>query len=108
MALNRAALAVTLIYVVVVAAAFFAAIDIEPDASLLEEGGHASNVTAPFSILWTAFLSVLGVELFESSIWAYIIWLTSAAANTVIIYMFSKRTVEMLEGRPQAKTATQS
>lgn len=108
MTVSRPALAVTLIYIVVFAAAFLAAIDIDPDAVLLEEGGHASNVTAPFSILLTAFLSVFGIELFESTIWAYIIWFTGAAANSVIIYMLSKRTFKMLEGRPQAAVAAQS
>ena len=108
MAISRPALAVTLIYLVIFAAAFFAAIDIDPDAILLEEGGYASNVTIPFSILLTAFLSVFGIELFDSTIWAYIIWFSSAAANTVIIYMLSKATFEMLEGRPKVAELAQS
>ncbi len=96
MKIDRGALAITLIYVVLFATAIFAAIDIDPDEFLLEEGGYASNLTVPFSVLLTAALSVVGIELFENSVWAYIIWFSSAALNSVVIYMISRRTLDML------------
>ena len=108
MKLDKGALAITLIYVAVFAAAFFAAIDIEPDEFLLEEGGYASNLTIPFSILTTAVLSVIGIELFESAIWAYIIWFTGAVLNAGVIYILASRTLAMLRTPAPSSAISQS
>lgn len=107
MSIDRNALTVTLIYLVAFAVALIAAVDIEPDEFLLEEGGYVSNLTVPFSILFTAVLSLF-FDLFENSLYAYIIWFTSAAANSVVLYSVSKRIFAIMRDRPVAEVAARA
>ena len=96
MKINRNALGTVLVYLVLFAVAFLAGSDIAPDEFLLEEGTHATYITAPFSVLFTLVLTFAGVEIFESTTWAYVIWFASAALNSVAIYMLSSRVYAML------------
>ena len=96
MKFDRNAMATVLVYLVLFAAAVFFGTDIAPDEFLLEEGTHATYITAPFSVLFTLVLTFAGVEIFESSTWAYIIWFASAALNSVAIYMLASRVYAML------------
>lgn len=100
MGVNRNALVTVMIYLVFFFLAFFVSIDIEPDEFLLEEGTYATFITAPFSVLISLALSLVGIEFFESNTWAYVIWFVSAALNSVAIYMLSGRVYRMLGSEP--------
>lgn len=102
MKIDRNALVTVLVYLVLFATAVMAGIDIAPDEFLLEEGTHATYITAPFSVLITLAATLVGFEVFESSNWAYFIWFASAALNSVAIYMLSSRVYAMLSSKPRA------
>lgn len=106
MGIDQNGLLVVLIYLCLFAAALFAVSTVGVDEFLLEEATHATYLTAPFSILATLGLTLVGIEVFESNGWAYVIWLVSAALNSVALYMLVKRTGAMLSSKPQANRSS--
>ncbi len=108
MSLNRNALVPVLLYLVFVVAALLSDMNIGADEFLLEEANHATAITAPFSILLSG-VTFLGIDILESNTAAYVIWIVSAALNSVVLYMLSKRIFSVIgsgePARQSAKTA---
>lgn len=105
MRVNRNALVAVLVYLVLFATAVMFGTDIAADEFLLEEGTHATYLTAPFSVLFTLIATFAGFEIFESATWAYVIWFVSAALNSVALYMFSSRVFAMLGSESPARAS---
>ena len=108
MGVNRNALLTVMIYLVFFVFAFLVSIDIEADEFLLEEETYATFITAPFSVLISLAVSLVGIEFIESNTWAYVIWFVSAALNSIAIYVFSGKVYDVLGSKPISTTAANS